>query len=55
MSVDRKALTRRHEGSGLGLALTKEIVELHMGKIEVKSAVSIGTTFTVTLPISLQK
>jgi len=49
------SLTRRHEGSGLGLALTKEIVELHMGKIEVKSAVDAGTTFTVTLPISLQK
>jgi protein-histidine pros-kinase len=49
------SLTRRHEGSGLGLALTKEIVELHMGTIEVKSAVGKGTTFTVTLPISLQK
>jgi signal transduction histidine kinase len=49
------SLTRRHEGSGLGLALTKEIIELHMGKIEVKSVVGTGTTFTVTLPISLQK
>jgi PAS domain S-box-containing protein len=49
------SLTRRHGGSGLGLALTKEIVELHLGKIDVKSAVGKGTTFTVTLPISLQK
>ena len=49
------SLTRRHEGSGLGLALTKEIVELHLGTINVKSSVGKGTTFTITLPISLRQ
>lgn len=38
------------KGSGLGLALSKEIVELHKGKIEVNSQLGIGTTFTITLP-----
>ena len=42
--------TREHEGSGIGLALTKELVELHKGKITVVSEKGKGTTFTVWLP-----
>jgi signal transduction histidine kinase len=38
-------------GSGLGLAIAKQCVDLHQGKIAVKSEVGVGTTFTVTLPI----
>jgi len=41
---------RRYEGSGLGLALTKQLVELHGGWIEVKSVEGQGSTFTVWLP-----
>ncbi|MGH7257067.1 MAG: sensor histidine kinase, partial [Nitrospiraceae bacterium] len=42
--------TRRFEGSGIGLALAKEIVALHGGRIAVQSTVGEGSTFTVTLP-----
>lgn len=38
------------EGSGIGLAICKRIVEIHHGTIWVKSEVGIGTTFTVALP-----
>jgi PAS domain S-box-containing protein len=44
---------RRYQGSGLGLSLTKKLVELHGGTIEVKSEVGRGTTFGVVLPTQL--
>lgn len=43
--------TRRHEGSGIGLALVKELVDLHGGAISVESQVGFGTAFVVTLPL----
>jgi signal transduction histidine kinase/ligand-binding sensor domain-containing protein/DNA-binding response OmpR family regulator len=43
--------TREHEGTGIGLALTKELVELHHGNIKVKSKVDIGSEFIVELPV----
>jgi len=42
--------TRHVRGSGLGLALVKEIVESHCGTLEVKSRPGLGTTFRVLLP-----
>lgn len=41
---------RTHGGTGLGLALTKKLVELHGGSIEVESALGEGAVFTVYLP-----
>jgi len=40
---------RSFEGSGIGLALVQDLVNLHNGKIEVESEENIGSTFTVTL------
>ena len=43
---------RRYGGTGLGLALVKEIVESLNGTVQVKSKVGVGTVFVVRLPIS---
>jgi two-component system sensor histidine kinase/response regulator len=42
---------RQYPGTGLGLAMTKHLVELHGGTIQVNSAVGKGSTFVVSLPI----
>lgn len=43
-------LNRRYQGTGLGLPLTKALVELHGGSLDLASAVGVGTTVTVQLP-----
>jgi signal transduction histidine kinase len=39
-------------GSGLGLLMVKQCVDLQKGEILVESEVNVGTTFTVTLPLN---
>ena len=45
-------LTRRHQGTGLGLALVKELVDLMGGSVSVRSELDKGTSFIVRLPLT---
>ncbi|MCP4133125.1 MAG: response regulator [bacterium] len=45
------SLSRKYDGTGIGLSLTKEIVDLHNGMITVESTQGKGSKFTITLPI----
>ncbi|MFG3714053.1 SpoIIE family protein phosphatase [Micromonospora sp. NPDC047730] len=44
------ARSRTHEGTGIGLALVRELVEMHGGEVAASSRVDEGSTFTVTVP-----
>lgn len=44
------SLSRRYEGTGLGLTLVKQIVELHGGRVSVASQLGQGSRFTIALP-----
>jgi len=44
------SLSRRHQGTGLGLPAVKGIMELHQGGIELQSTVGVGTAATITFP-----
>jgi signal transduction histidine kinase len=43
--------TTKDHGTGLGMAISKKIVEAHTGTLEVESTVGRGTEFQVTLPL----
>ncbi len=43
-------LNRNYEGTGLGLSLTKSLVELHGGSLDLQSTLGVGTTVTVRFP-----
>ncbi|RSM59538.1 histidine kinase [Actinoplanes sp. ATCC 53533] len=45
------AWSRSHEGTGIGLALVRELAELHAGTATVRSEPGAGSTFTVTIPL----
>ncbi|MET8833640.1 SpoIIE family protein phosphatase [Micromonospora sp. NPDC004540] len=48
------ARARTHEGTGIGLALVRELVEMHGGTVAARSVVDRGTTFTVTMPFGYE-
>jgi len=50
-----KSLSRSHEGSGIGLALTKSLIEMQGGRISAKSKLNKGSEFIILLPIKNAK
>jgi two-component system cell cycle sensor histidine kinase PleC len=46
---------KQNEGTGLGLALSRRLVELHSGSLEIRSQEGAGTEVTVRLPLSLER
>jgi signal transduction histidine kinase len=48
---ENTAITRDNRGSGLGLSITKSLIELMQGEIHLESKPGKGSTFTVTLPL----
>nr|WP_226891558.1 HAMP domain-containing sensor histidine kinase [Clostridium saudiense] len=45
-----KSFTRMNEGSGMGLGISKSIINLHSGDIKLESTVNVGSTFKILLP-----
>jgi signal transduction histidine kinase len=52
--VDSSA-TKKKAGTGLGLSIAKRIIELHGGRISVDSRIGEGSTFSVTIPVTVQQ
>jgi len=45
-------LTKSHHGSGLGLAIAKSLIELHTGRMRIRSTLGVGTIVVVRLPLA---
>jgi signal transduction histidine kinase len=48
-----KTITRKQQGSGIGLSLVKSLVKLHKGDISLKSKLGEGSEFIIELPVTL--
>ena len=46
------ALSRKYEGTGLGLYLVKKLIELHQGEVKIVSALGNGTSVSIAFPAS---
>lgn len=51
----RPEISKKYGGTGLGLVITKKLVELHNGEITFESRYGEGSTFTFTLPVAAKK
>ena len=49
------SVSRKYSGTGLGLSLAKEYVEMHGGSISLESEPGVGSTFTVHVPVNVQQ
>ena len=47
-------LSREHNGTGLGLMITRQLVELHQGSVTLESDIGVGTTVTLRLPVRMK-
>jgi PAS domain S-box-containing protein len=50
-----KSITRKYQGTGLGMSITKQLVELMQGHIDIQSQKNVGTTITLLIPFTAAK